>query len=53
MSQEIDTENSIRGTYFLLLCIVLAVVFTMAIKRDLNKVSVKTPQEHGIIKKRP
>lgn len=51
MNQEIDIKESIRGTYFLLLCIVLAIVFTMAIKRDLNKVSVKTPQEH--VTKRP
>jgi hypothetical protein len=53
MSQEIDTQAGIRGTYFLLLCIVLAVVLTMVIKRELNKVSVKTPQEHVIINKRP
>lgn len=53
MSQEIDTQEGIRGTYFLLLCIVLAIVLTMAIKRNLNEVSVKTPHEHGIITKRP
>ncbi len=53
MNQEIDVEKEVRSTYFLLLCIVLAIVFVMAIKKDLSNVSVKTEPEHGITNKRP
>ena len=53
MNQEVDTQEGIRGTYFLLLCIVLAIVFTMAIKRNLSEVSVKTPTKNVSIIKRP
>lgn len=41
--KEEEIVNSVRSTYFLLFCIVLAVVLTMAIKREVSNVPVKTP----------
>jgi len=48
MERDPQQEKYNRGTYLLLLCIVLAIVGTMVIKRNLSKVPVKITPQHEL-----
>lgn len=51
MNKETEIQEGIRGTYLLLLCIVFAIVGTMAIKKSLAKEpKINTPHGTTIIR---